>query len=436
VPTVEELLRIYKGAVPRGENGDRAMRARARSGILERLSREQLLRPSLSGDEVNDLVDYIGWQFWDMLGMRATEGESGLIPRQEYEAVALIQQVVRYGALLEAVTDAVGAEGVIAIGESARHEIGSKKNVIHEYLMGSAPLIGRGIFMKASGAKRDHLRAEMAICVLFMARVLFGHRGDGFLFSSQRGYRSAILSEEWVQKFRQAAEPLEGGERQRAFQQLNASTELLAFLTHLDCRLGLADSGPYDLGNGEVLLVRDHFLGEEVFDWCDLCEGLPYALTLGFVLDTEAAGLRVSINDISTTFTSPPNYHPYVKRAAVFVRPRWDSPVADIRQLAIVDSEAVTRAAKAAVLKLYRRFSRMSRRQLITAGLYVYYIDMILPFLRAAGIYDRLCKEQDLWEIAKEASDAYYIVCRDQWAQRELPFMFMSGEAFPPFSDS
>jgi hypothetical protein len=120
----------------------------------------------------------------------------------------------------------------------------------------------------------------------------------------------------------------------------------------------------------------------------------------------------------------------------VYVLPTCDSPVADNRQLAIVDSEPVTRAAKTAVLKLYRRFSRMSRRQLITAGLYVYYIDMILPFLRAAGIYDRLCKERDLWEIAKEASDAYYVVCRDQWAQRELPFMFMSGEAFPPFSDS
>jgi hypothetical protein len=104
---------------------------------------------------MNDLIDYIGWQFWDMLGMRATEGESGLIPRQEYEAVALIQEVVRYGELLQAVTDAVSAEGVLAMGEAARNEIGSKQNVIHEYLLGSAPLIGRGIFIKAGGATRE-----------------------------------------------------------------------------------------------------------------------------------------------------------------------------------------------------------------------------------------------------------------------------------------
>jgi hypothetical protein len=410
------------------------MRERARSRVLERRSRADLLKPSLAPDEVNDLIDYVGWQFWDMLGMRATEGESGLIPRQEYEAVALIQEVVRYGELLQAVTDAVGAEGVVAMGEAARNEIGSKRNVIHEYLMGSAPLIGRGIFIKAGGATRDALRAEMSTCLLFMARVLWGHRGDGFLFSSQQGYRSAVLSPPWVRKLCDAAEPVADGDGQRAFRQLNASTELLAFLTHLDCRLGLADTGPYDLGGGELLLVRDHFLGEDVFDWCDVCEGLPYAVTLGLVLDTRAAGLRMFVNDISTTFTTPPNYHPYVVRAAAFVRPRWDSPVGDIRPLRLADAEDVTRGAKAAVLKLYKRFSRMSRRQLITAGLYVYFIDMILPFLRAAGIYERLCREGDLWEITREASEAYYTVCRDQWAQRELPYLFMSGAAFPTFA--
>jgi hypothetical protein len=434
MPSVEELLRIYRGTVPRGETGDQKMRAQARSGILERLSRADLLKPALTLDEVNDLIDYIGWQFWDMLGMRATEGESGLIPRQEYEAVALIQEAVRYGELLRAVTDAVGAEGVLAMGEGARNEIGSKRNIIHEYLMGSAPLIGRGIFIKAGGATRDDLRAEMSTCLLFMARVLWGHRGDGFLFSSQQSYRSAVLSKEWVRTLCDAAEPLVGGESQRAFRQLNASTELLAFLTHLDCRLGLADSGPYDLGGGEVLLVRDHFLGEEVFDWCDACEGLPYAVTLGLVLDTRPTELRVYLNDISTTFTTPPNYHPYVTRAAAFVRPRWDSPPGEIRPLRMADAEAITQGAKAAVLRLYRRFSRMSRRQLITAGLYVYYIDMILPFLRAAGIYERLSKEEDLWEITRAASEAYYTVCRDQWAQKELPYLFMSGDAFPPFA--
>jgi len=274
----------------------------------------------------------------------------------------------------------------------------------------------------------------MSTCLLFMARVLWGHRGDGFLFSSQQGYRSTVLSKEWVRTLCDGAEPVAGGESQRAFRQLNASTELLAFLTHLDCRLGLADSGPYDLGSGEVLLVRDHFLGEEVFDWCDACEGLPYAVTLGLVLDTRPAELRVYLNDISTTFTTPPNYHPYVTRAAAFVRPRWDSPPEEIHQLRMADAEAITQGAKAAVLKLYRRFSRMSRRQLITAGLYVYYIDMILPFLRAAGVYERLSKEEDLWEITRAASEAYYTVCRDQWAQKELPYLFMSGEAFPPFA--
>ena len=431
--SVEELLRIYRGSVPKGIEGDRVMRSRARSGILERLSREDLLRPSFTLDEVNDLIDYVGWQFWDMLGMRATEGESGLIPRQEYESVGLIEDCVRYGPLMQAVTDAVGADGVIAMGETARNEIGSKRNLLHEYLTASAPLIGRGIFIQSGGAKREDLQQEMSTCLLFMARVLWGHRGDGYLFSSQQGFTCPVLSPEWVKKLAAAAEPVVDVGPQRALRQLNASTELLAFLTHLDCRLGLCDSGPYDLGNGEILLVRDHFLGEDVFDWCDVCEGLPYALTLAFVLDTKKADLSVLVNDITTTFTTPTNYHPFITRASVFVRPKWDSPIADIRPLALADAEPITRGSKEAVLKLYRRFSRMSRRQLIMTGLYVYYIDMVLPFLRAAGIYERVCKEADLWEISRAASDAYYTVCRNQWAQRELPYMFMSGAAFPTF---
>lgn len=433
MPSVEELLRIYRGSIPRGIEGDRRMREQARSGILERLTREQLLRPALTPGETNDIVEYIGWQFWDMLGMRATEGESGLIPRQEYEAVALIQEYVRYGELLQAVTDAVGPEGVIAMGETARNEIGSKRNVIHEYLTASAPLIGRGIAMQAGVARREDRYREMSTCCLFMARVLWGHRGDGYLFSSQQGYRSAVLAPDWVRTLAAATESVADDARGRAFRQLNASTELLAFLTHLDCRLGLADSGPYDLGNGEVLLVRAHFLGEDVFDWCDVCEGLPYAVTLALVLDPSRGDLSMMVNDISTTFTTPPNYHPFIRGAAAFVRPKWDSPMGDIRPLPLADAEPVTRGAKQAVQKLYRRFSRMSRRQLITAGLYVYFVDMVLPFLRAAGIYDRLCREADLWEITREASDAYYTVCRNQWAQRELPFLFMSGAAFPTF---
>ena len=44
------------------------MRAQARSGILGQLARADLLKPALALEEMNDLIDYIGWQFWDMFG--------------------------------------------------------------------------------------------------------------------------------------------------------------------------------------------------------------------------------------------------------------------------------------------------------------------------------------------------------------------------------
>jgi hypothetical protein len=48
-----------------------------------------------------------------------------------------------------------------------------------------------------------------------------------------------------------------------------------------------------------------------------------------------------------------------------------------------------------ATLKLYSKFSKMPRHTLIYNGLYVYYIDMILPHLRLAGTYDRACKDYE-----------------------------------------
>ena len=66
-----------------------------------------------------------------------------------------------------------------------------------------------------------------------------------------------------------------------AFTQFNAAAELLAFLDHYDCRLGLGDTGPYELPDGKLLILRDLFVNEEVFHWSDVCDDatLPHCYT-------------------------------------------------------------------------------------------------------------------------------------------------------------
>ena len=54
------------------------MRGLLRSGVTD-LRADRLLEAALTDEELNDLIAYCGWNVWDMLGKRATEGESGLI---------------------------------------------------------------------------------------------------------------------------------------------------------------------------------------------------------------------------------------------------------------------------------------------------------------------------------------------------------------------
>src|SRR5262245_45718863 len=125
-----EYIGNFKGMppVPDGILGDRMMKERAKSGVLEKVNKDDVLRDDFTIDELNDLNNYLAWNIWDVLVMRATEGVSGMIPRQEYEILAFMHEFYRWPEILEMTTDEIGAQGVVDIGATARREIGTKVN--------------------------------------------------------------------------------------------------------------------------------------------------------------------------------------------------------------------------------------------------------------------------------------------------------------------
>ena len=129
----------FKGMdpVPDGILGDKVLRQRAKSKVLEKVTKEDVLRDQFTVDELNDLNNYLAWNIWDVLVMRATEGVSGMIPRQEYEILAFMQEFYRWPEILQMTTDEIGAQGVIDIGASARREIGTKINCVHDWCIGA-----------------------------------------------------------------------------------------------------------------------------------------------------------------------------------------------------------------------------------------------------------------------------------------------------------
>ncbi|MDT7741628.1 MAG: hypothetical protein QOE59_706 [Actinomycetota bacterium] len=420
--------------------GDKMMKARAKSGVLEKVSKDDVLRDQFSIDELNDLNNYLAWNIWDVLVMRATEGVSGMIPRQEYEILAFMHEFYRWPELLAMTTREVGAQGVMDIGASARREIGTKVNSVHDWCIGAVGFgMGRCGLLALEAIKADEYVQESNEILKFMQRVLWGKRQDGFILNSQDRYRARIHEEDFLQTLTSQIEPIEhGSPKHSAFTQFNAATELLAFLHHYDNRLGLGDTGPYELPDGNLLILRDLFVNEEIYHWSDVSEdaGLPHAYTLAMIIDPEKMGLEeIRVNDISTTFTRPKNYIEAIVGGAVFAREKWNTPMGEVYPIAIDDLSDHLGRVQTATLKLYTKTSKMCRRDLIWNGQYVYYIDMILPHMRKAGTYEKACRDYDLWEIDQRVANYYYDITKRGFAQETVPSKIFSGAGYLPFPE-
>jgi len=420
--------------------GDRTMRSRAKSKVLERVSREDVLRDQFTLDELNDLNNYLAWNIWDVLVMRATEGVSGMIPRQEYEILAFMNEFYRWPEILRMTTNEIGAEGVINIGASAKRQIGVKVNAVHDWCIGAVSFgMGRCGLLALEAIKPQDYVEESNEILKFMQRVLWGKRQDGYILNSQDRYRCAIHDKDFIDGLASQLKYFEPeSDTHATFTRFNASAELLAFLEHFDNRLGLGDTGPYELPDGKLLIIRDLFTNEAAYHWSDVCDAanVPHCYSLMLVIDPELMKLdEIRVNDISTTFTRPKNYVEAIVGGAVFVRETWDTPMSDVYQVKIADLAPRLEGIQQATIGLYGKMARMSRRQLITNGMYTYYIGMILPHLRAAGTYEKACTDYDFWEWDQRVSNYYYDITKRGFAQAVVPQKIFSGEGYLPFPE-
>ena len=424
--------------VPDGILGDRMIKQRMTTKVMEKQSEADVLKDEFTIAELNDLNNYMAWNTWDVLVMRATEGASGMIPRQEYEALALMQMFYRYPELMNIMTKEVGARGVLDIGASARTEIGTKVNCVHDWCIGTAAFsLGRCVLLALEAIEpKDYVEESSAMCK-FAQRVQWGKRQDGWILNSQNRYRCQIHEETLLDRLTTQCEDFEPeSDKHSRFVAFNAAAELLAFFDHYDCRLGLGDTGPYLLPDGRILIIRDLFVNEDIFHWSDVCEGLPYCYTLAVLVDPDRMGLKeIRINDISTTFTIPKNYISAVTGGTVFVREKWDTPMGEIYHLPFKDFDRHLEKIQTATFKLYQKTARMSRRELILNGVYTYFIDFILPHLRKSGVYDYACQELNLWEIDQRVANYYYDIMKRNFLQETVPLKVFSGTGYLPFPE-
>jgi hypothetical protein len=426
---IQLLLKMFLGTVPHGSAGDEMIRADFTTDVLT-LTEENTHR-DLSVEELNELLRYFNWNIWDFLALRATEGESGLIPRQEYECFGCVHNWQRYPTWFRLILDKIGVDGVIELGSLARREPANKVNLLHTWCTISTPLFGRGILGELGIANTDE-RAEDVRTVLQFARSLYkGVWGEGPMFTSMRGYRAPLLDQSWLDRFVADVAPL--GEDREFFTSFNASTEMLGFLLYLDNRSGLNDSGPYDLGDGRFMIVRDHFLRDDIYHWHDVAANLPHCITQAMVFAPDPS-LTMQLMDGATLFTDPGNYLQYLTDVAVYVRQEWDTPAGEIRRIDKAEMQAILDECGPVTDKLYRRLANASPRDKIIWGAQVYYAEFVAPFARAAGVWQDMLDEHDFWEWDETTANAYFPLVRDKQGVPMLGKLFLSGTGYPPLS--
>jgi hypothetical protein len=224
-----------------------------------------------------------------------------------------------------------------------------------------------------------------------------------------------------------------------AFKKFNAATELFGFLMHYDCRAGLCDSGPYPVpggarGSGGVpqegfMIVRDHQLREPAFPWGHMGDGLPWSVTQAMVFrPTEP--VEVKINDISTTFTNPADYHKHLSGAAVYARDTWDTPISEVRKLDLDELAAITDRVKAATLNLYKDIAAKDREQKIRDGILVYSTILMMPYARVVpGLWESFV-DNGFYDLHELTQAAYPTLAGGDAAAALAP-VFILGQGFP-----
>ncbi|MFZ7088799.1 PEP-utilizing enzyme [Curtobacterium sp. RRHDQ10] len=416
------LLEKFGGVVPKGLEGDRIMQEKMTTKVL--FVDDDAL-PDLTREEVNDAIGYYTWNEWDALASRATEGESGLIPRQEYEAMGLMNCWFMHPKWLRAIEDRVGKQGVIDIASVAKREIGTKVNMLHIWAMATAPSFGRGIALELNLHEEDYKGDRIRDAFGVVRRMYKGFWGNGPILTSMKGYQAEVLDRDWIDRFTEDRLSLAADADRSTFQRFQGASELMGFLLHFDNRLGVSDHGPYPTDDGGFVLVRDIFLNEPAWHWNDPASPLPWSVTTAMFFGPDS-GLDVQVVDISTVFTKPANYVPYITHVAAYSRPTWDAPMSDVVALDLDDMNRIRTQAEQQSAALYGRIATMDKREKIEAGAMTYTAGFALPFARAAGMVDELTEHHDFLDIHPAVAACYDTIVAGL-ATEMIPRLFLTG---------
>ena len=337
----------------------------------------------------NELIAYHSPISLELTRQR-TSYTSQLIPVTAYILVSCCEAFLRYPDLMRQIDAARPAEDIGPVG----HRPGTEINSVHLWSIANFWLLGRKVMTGLDPSLDDPVAAYTVLD--FWERAALAYRADGtrqaWDTSTCRPYGPAVLDQ-----LMSGVVPVDDPEQRRQLSRFNATLVNHLFLMWFDTRAGIADSGPYELPDGRVLLVRDFAkLAQSDFWWSDVAAEVPYPqLTAALVLDD----VRVQATDFGSSNTVPEDY---LDRLVGFGLFTTDGPGGELREVPLDEVDGLAATIRRVQARHYRNVAAMDRDAMIRCGAYVYF-SFLRPFALAAGIADELD-----WEVPKAIPEPLY----------------------------
>ena len=322
------------------------------------------------------------------LTMERTALESALIPVSAYILIACVEGYRRYPEMIAEIAASTPPDELGRAG----HRFTTQVDPVHLWAVANFPLVGRKVLMAAGMVDPDDDAHRLATIFEFWSRAAGAFCFDDGTHQACDAGGVATPYRACVDDLVKQCVPLRDDER-AAVSRLNALVTSYLFLLWFDTRSGYQDTGPYDLGDGRVLLLRAYNrLSISHFNWStEVSAAMPYSEVLGaFVL----RDVQLRVTDFGTSVIQPEDYWPHVEAFAFF-----DVAAGEPMAIDAAGRDALGAAAKAAQKQLYRRIARMERRAKIDSGAYVYFT-FLRPFAELAGV------ELD-WTVPRDSLDLY-----------------------------
>lgn len=383
--------------------------------MTERLTYEQILA-------TNNLLRLAGEETY-YLGLTRTVQESKFFPVSAYIVLSYINAFYRYPALLRKIERHMAPEDIadrIRNANSKAQSMSINWCMTNFYLLGREMLISMGII-------RPHDAAEDVFYVMdFWRRYqLAWRREDGHLTCKEGGHRSQVLPERRIQVFHADLHPcVEGDALHAAADKFMAALSQYVVLVACESRACMTNHGPYDLGGGREMLVREFYdLAEGDFPWLDgIAEEVPVAR---LTVTTAVKDTHFYIVDDWGSFESKPEYRSEnLCGIGLYTSDELSEthlPIGmDSRKTLTETLENYAEIFRRMTAKLWARFAGYSRDQLLDAGALTYYT-VIKDFAHIAG-----CYEADDWNTIDPRADRFRVLMNDEYGNQMMGAHFVA----------